>query len=41
MPRHNGQFGYRTGAVKRAPACMDLKTHPAALRERRVMILLP
>ena len=40
-PRHNGQFDYRTGAARRAPACVDLKTYPAELRDGRVMILLP
>lgn len=40
-PRHNGQFDYRTGAARRAPACADLKTYPAELRDGQVMILLP
>jgi 3-phenylpropionate/trans-cinnamate dioxygenase ferredoxin subunit len=40
-PRHNGQFDYRTGAAKRAPACVDLRTYPAELRDGQVMILLP
>lgn len=40
-PRHNGQFDYRTGAARRAPACVDLKTYPAELRDGQVMILLP
>lgn len=40
-PRHNGQFDYRTGAAKRAPACVDLKTYPAELRDGKVMIQVP
>lgn len=40
-PRHNGQFDYRTGAAKRAPACVDLRTYPVELRDGMVMIQLP
>jgi 3-phenylpropionate/trans-cinnamate dioxygenase ferredoxin subunit len=27
-PKHNGQFDYRTGEAKRAPACVALRTYP-------------
>jgi 3-phenylpropionate/trans-cinnamate dioxygenase ferredoxin subunit len=37
-PKHNGQFDYRTGAAKRLPACVDLKTFPVKVEGDRVMI---
>ena len=39
-PMHNGQFDYRTGAAKRAPACDDLKTYPTRIEAGRVLIAL-
>ena len=39
-PKHNGQFDYRTGAAKRAPVCVDLKTYQTRINNGRVEILL-
>jgi 3-phenylpropionate/trans-cinnamate dioxygenase ferredoxin subunit len=39
-PKHNGRFDYRTGAAKRAPACIDLRTYPVTVEAGRVLILL-
>jgi len=37
-PKHNGQFDYRTGAAKRLPACVDLRTYPVKVERDRVLI---
>jgi len=39
-PGHNGQFDYRTGAPKRSPACVALKTYPVRLEGGDVLICL-
>ena len=37
-PKHNGQFDYRTGEAKRAPACVNLRTYPVKVDGDQVMI---
>lgn len=37
-PMHNATFDYRTGAAKRAPACVDLKTYPTETRGDAVYV---
>ena len=37
-PRHSGQFDYRTGEAKRAPACDHLVTYPVRKEGGRVLI---
>ena len=37
-PKHNGQFDYRTGEAKRAPACVNLKTFPVRVQDGQVWI---
>jgi 3-phenylpropionate/trans-cinnamate dioxygenase ferredoxin component len=37
-PKHNGQFDYRTGAPKRAPACVALKVYPVRVQDDRVLV---
>jgi 3-phenylpropionate/trans-cinnamate dioxygenase ferredoxin subunit len=37
-PKHNGQFDYRTGAAKRAPVCVDLRTYPVRVENDRVLV---
>jgi 3-phenylpropionate/trans-cinnamate dioxygenase ferredoxin component len=37
-PKHNGRFDYKTGAAKRAPACIDLRVHPVRVDGGRVLI---
>jgi 3-phenylpropionate/trans-cinnamate dioxygenase ferredoxin subunit len=37
-PKHNGQFDYRTGQARRAPACVDLQTYPVKVEGGRVFI---
>ena len=37
-PKHNGQFDYRTGAAKRSPVCIDLRTYPVKVEGGRVLI---
>ena len=39
-PKHNGLFDYRTGAAKRAPVCVDLRTYPAKSDGGRVLVLI-
>jgi 3-phenylpropionate/trans-cinnamate dioxygenase ferredoxin subunit len=39
-PKHNGQFDYRTGAAKRLPACVDLRTFPVKVEGGRVWVEL-
>ena len=33
-----GQFDYRTGQAKRAPACVNLRTYPAKAEAGRVLV---
>ncbi len=40
-PKHNGRFDYRTGAPKRAPVCVALRTYPARAEAGRVLVELP
>ncbi len=37
-PKHNGRFDYQTGAALRAPACVNLGTYPARIRDGRIEI---
>jgi len=37
-PKHNGQFDYRTGAAKRAPVCVNLRTYPVRVEGDRVLV---
>ena len=37
-PKHNGQFDYRTGEAKRAPACINLATFKTKVEGSRVWI---
>lgn len=37
-PKHNGQFDYRTGKAKRAPACVDLRVYPVKVEAGAVFI---
>ena len=37
-PKHNGQFDYRTGEAKRAPACVNLATYPVKVDAGRVLV---
>jgi 3-phenylpropionate/trans-cinnamate dioxygenase ferredoxin subunit len=37
-PKHNGQFDYRTGEAKRAPACKNLRTYPVKLEGGRIWL---
>ena len=39
-PKHNGRFDYRTGEVKRRPACVDLQTYPVMVAEGRVYVAI-
>lgn len=39
-PMHNGQFDYRTGEAKRAPACENLATYPVKVENGRVFVRL-
>ncbi|WP_249861904.1 MocE family 2Fe-2S type ferredoxin [Paenibacillus konkukensis] len=39
-PKHNGRFDIKTGAAKRAPVCVDLKTYPVKIENNRVFIQL-
>lgn len=39
-PKHNGQFDYRTGEAKRAPACVNLKTFKVRVEGDQVFIEL-
>ncbi len=40
-PKHNGQFDDRTGAAKRAPVCLNLKTFATRIQGDAVFIELP
>lgn len=37
-PKHNGRFDFTTGAAKRAPVCIDVKTYPVKVEADRVYI---
>jgi 3-phenylpropionate/trans-cinnamate dioxygenase ferredoxin subunit len=37
-PKHNGRFDITTGAAKRAPVCVDLKTYPVKTEGDKVFI---
>jgi 3-phenylpropionate/trans-cinnamate dioxygenase ferredoxin subunit len=37
-PKHNGRFDYRSGEVKRRPACVNLQTYPVKVEGGRVVI---
>jgi 3-phenylpropionate/trans-cinnamate dioxygenase ferredoxin subunit len=37
-PKHNGRFDYKTGEVKRRPACVNLGTYPVKVQGGRVFI---
>ncbi|CAA9438535.1 MAG: Naphthalene 1,2-dioxygenase system ferredoxin component [uncultured Rubellimicrobium sp.] len=39
-PKHNGQFDYRTGQAKRAPACVNLRTYPTKAEGGRVLVMV-
>lgn len=37
-PGHNGQFDYRTGEARRAPACVNLRTYAVKVEDGTVFI---
>ena len=37
-PKYNGRFDYTTGAAKRAPACVDLRTYPVKVESGTILI---
>lgn len=37
-PKHNGRFDYTSGAAKRAPVCVDLKTYPVKIDNDKIFI---
>ena len=37
-PKHNGQFDYRTGAAKRSPVCINLRTYPVRVEDGQVLV---
>jgi 3-phenylpropionate/trans-cinnamate dioxygenase ferredoxin component len=37
-PKHNARFDYKTGEVKSAPACINLKTYQTRIENGRVLI---
>jgi 3-phenylpropionate/trans-cinnamate dioxygenase ferredoxin subunit len=37
-PKHNGRFDIPTGAAKRTPVCVDLKTYPVKIEAGKVFI---
>lgn len=39
-PKHAGTFDYRTGAAKRLPPCVNLRTYPVRVENGRVLIEL-
>ncbi|CAN7384305.1 MocE family 2Fe-2S type ferredoxin [Mesorhizobium sp. LjRoot246] len=39
-PKHAGAFDYRTGAAKRLPPCVNLKTYPARVEAGAVLIAI-
>ena len=40
-PKHGGAFDYRTGAAKRLPPCVNLRSYPARLEGGAVLVDLP
>lgn len=38
-PKHSGVFDIRTGEARRLPACVNLRTYPARLEDRTVLIV--
>lgn len=39
-PKHSGAFDYRTGAAKRLPPCVNLRTYETELRDGMVLLKL-
>lgn len=39
-PKHNGKFDFTTGEAKRAPVCINLKTHSTKVENGTVYLLL-
>lgn len=39
-PKHNGRFDYRSGAARRIPACVDVKTYPVKVEDGVVYVKL-
>ncbi|HUO71268.1 MAG TPA: MocE family 2Fe-2S type ferredoxin [Solirubrobacteraceae bacterium] len=39
-PKHNGRFDYKTGEVKRRPACVDLRIYPVSVEGSAVFVQL-
>ncbi|WP_337103043.1 MocE family 2Fe-2S type ferredoxin [Paenibacillus sp. YIM B09110] len=39
-PKHNGRFDYKSGAAKKTPACVDLRTYPVQVNAGKVYIKL-
>ena len=37
-PKHNGSYDYRTGAARRLPVCINLRTYPTRVEGDRVLI---
>ena len=37
-PKHAGAFDYRTGAAKRLPPCINLRTYPAKVEAGEVLV---
>ena len=37
-PKHNGRFNYKTGQARGAPVCVNLRTYPARVENRRVLV---
>jgi 3-phenylpropionate/trans-cinnamate dioxygenase ferredoxin subunit len=39
-PKHNGRFNYKTGEAKRAPVCVDIRTHPVKVEGGKVLLYM-
>ena len=37
-PKHNGRFDYTSGAAKRAPVCVNIKTYPVKIDQDNIYI---
>ncbi|WP_158818252.1 MocE family 2Fe-2S type ferredoxin [Methylocapsa sp. S129] len=37
-PKHNGRFNYKTGEAKGAPVCVNLRTYPVRVGNKRVFV---
>jgi 3-phenylpropionate/trans-cinnamate dioxygenase ferredoxin component len=37
-PKHNGRFDYKSGEVKRRPACVNLRVHPVKVHDGTVFL---